>query len=301
MTRATRTLRRGLTAAAAAAALVGGLTTAAAAPAAAVQVPPELEPRPSTGVSYVALGDSVAYGFDPVALATGADAQSLQGYPEAIGGFFGLDVINLACPGETSSGLVDVTVLNGCDAFAAIFGGLKTDYQGSQTEAAVEILSSRDDVGLVTVQIGANDLFACQATSDGCSPEEFAEVLQTVSANLTRTLGEIRAVYDGQLVLVDYYALDYASRADRLQGQAFRSVLQPLAAAFDAELANAYRLFRGVASTADGSTCDAGLLIPLAPGTCDIHTSPEGDRLLAAAVVVELDRRGRQLFTPGVG
>ena len=300
MTRPTRALRRGLTAAGAAAALVGGLTTAAAAPAAAIEIP-DLEPRPSTGVSYVAIGDSVAYGYDPVALAAGTDPQSLRGYPEDVGDFFGLDVINLSCPGETSSGLVDLAVLNGCDGFEAFFGGVKVDYEGTQTDAAVEILSTRDDVGLVTVQIGANDLFACQATSDGCSPEEFAEVLRAIGANLTEVLTRIRAVYDGQVVLVDYYALDYASRLDRLQARAFGDVLKPLAAAFDAEVASAFRLFRGVAARADGSTCDAGLLIPVGPGTCDIHTSPEGDRLLAASVVLATERRGRQLLTPGVG
>ena len=63
---------------------------------------------------YLALGDSVTFGYREAAnLPTPdySDAASFVGYPEDVGAALGLDVANAACPGETSTSLVEPNVL----------------------------------------------------------------------------------------------------------------------------------------------------------------------------------------------
>ena len=73
------------------------------------------------------------------------------------------------------------------------------------------------EVDLVTVQIGANDAFICQrTTADRCSSQaELQTLAQTVQTNLDRILKALREQYDGQIVVVTYYALNYSDAFGR--------------------------------------------------------------------------------------
>ena len=71
------------------------------------------------GSTYLALGDSVTFGYEEkqvVPAPNYSDASSFIGYPELLGSALHLKVVNAACPGETSSSLIDATAQsNGCE------------------------------------------------------------------------------------------------------------------------------------------------------------------------------------------
>ena len=133
-----------------------------------------------------------------------------------------MKVVNAACPGETSSSLIDNTAQsNGCEntpgkgnvGYRTLYP-LHVSYSGSQLAFAVSYLKKHQNVRLVSLMIGANDGLMCQeTTADQCTslPEQ-AAVLETVAKNVHTILSEIRtkAHYNGQLAIVNYYSVDAA-------------------------------------------------------------------------------------------
>ena len=60
---------------------------------------------------YLALGDSVAFGFNPLV----NNEVGVSGYPEALGKLLDVPVKNAACPGEASPGFIAADGAdNGC-------------------------------------------------------------------------------------------------------------------------------------------------------------------------------------------
>lgn len=244
-------------------------------------------------VPYLALGDSVPYGWDVVTQPVTSDPSAHVGYPEVLAGRFPLAVTNAACPGETSSSFLDpLAPDNGCDDVRAL-AGIKADWgDGTQLDFAVDFLTTHPDTGLVTVMLGANDLFLCQDTSGGCDETEFGQVLATTGANLTATILALRGTgYSGPIVLVGYYALDYTDPVQVAISEASRDlVLRPLATAFDGVVvADGFTAFARASWRAGGEPCAAGLLLPVGGGACDVHTTPTGDRVLAQAIRAAVD------------
>src|SRR3954447_25557972 len=178
---------------------------------------------PGSG-TYLALGDSVPFGFRGGTAAEFSEADNFVGYPELVGEELGLDVINASCPGETTASFLDAAAQsNGCENSLQSDVGYRTAFplhvpyesvDQSQLDFAVDTLTENDDVELVTLQIGANDAFICQQTTpDRCSdPAELQALAQSVQANVDRILSTLRGEggYDGRIVVVTYYALDYA-------------------------------------------------------------------------------------------
>lgn len=239
------------------------------------------------GGGYLALGDSLPYGWDPVTPPFPAVPPPFHvGYPEVYAELAGLELTNASCPGETSGSFIDrASPDNGCgDVITNL--GLKVDWgTGSQLDFAVDFLAGNPGTDLVTVQLGANDLFRCQAAEGGCTDEAFGAVLNAVGSNLATTLGELRGVYDGQIVVVSYYALDYGSEQDVAIAGATAQVNATVSANFDdVLLADGFSALAPAALRAGGSTCDAGLLLDNGDGTCDVHPTDRGHRLMAQAL-----------------
>lgn len=68
----------------------------------------------SVGGRYVALGDSVAFGYSPL-LEDPWVPERFVGYPEVIAQQGRLTTTNLACPGQTAQALVSRSAVdNGC-------------------------------------------------------------------------------------------------------------------------------------------------------------------------------------------
>jgi lysophospholipase L1-like esterase len=270
-----------------------------------VAAPAAARPAPVTpGSTYLALGDSVTFGYQEPTVVPApryARASSFVGYPEQLGAVLRLKVANAACPGETSSSFIDPSAQSyACEnvvgpdgrprpgGYRASFP-LHVRYTGSQLRYAVAFLRAHRDVRLVSLMIGANDFFVCQVTtSDGCSsPAEQQALLRRLAANVRRILSAIRtrAHYRGQLAIVTYYSLDYASPGqNRLVGTLNRTV-KTAARPFSIVVARGFPLLRAAALRSQSNTCTAGLLTQLGrPGACGVHPSFAGQALLAQAL-----------------
>lgn len=257
---------------------------------------PKLTPSsPVTqGSTYLALGDSVTFGYQESQVIPAPNyhqAAGFRGYPEQLGTMLRLKVTNLACPGETSASLVNAKApSNGCeDGYRKAFP-LHTNYTGSQLPAAVTFLRSHPRVLLVSLMIGANDLFLCQATTkDACtSPAEQKATLAKVSANVRRILSEIRgrAHYRGQIVIVQYFSLNYSSPVITSYSAGLNQAQASAAKPFHVRIAGAFGEFRTASRRFGQNPCLAGLLTQLgAYGNCGVHPSYAGQALLAKSVL----------------
>jgi lysophospholipase L1-like esterase len=244
--------------------------------------------QPKPPATYLALGDSVPFGFR-----AGADyskAANFVGYPELVGRKLGLTVVNATCPGETTASFMDEKAQsNGCENSPQSAFGYRTGFplhvlydnvNQSQLDFAVHELKRTKRVSLVTVQVGANDAFICQhSTSDGCR-SEIGTVAQTVRTNLGTILGALRGEggYQGRIVVVTYYATDYAA-PEAAAVQTLDRAMAAAARAHGASVASGFDAFRPVAEKSGGDSTAAGLVLPN-----DVHPTAEGQRLLAEAV-----------------
>ncbi|HXN02048.1 MAG TPA: SGNH/GDSL hydrolase family protein [Candidatus Dormibacteraeota bacterium] len=236
------------------------------------------------GGTYLALGDSVAFGYSPLLVNAGlaGNPNVFVGYPEIAAKSLDMKDVNASCPGETTGGFISLT--NGAD-YKCLgyrhFFPLHVGYTTSQLDYAIAYLKAHHDVRLITMDIGANDVFKAGCTTNAC----IGAVLAGIEANLRIIYGEIRNVahYHGTLVTVTYYSLSY----DAVSAAGTQSLNAPIIAAthaFGGKVASGFDAFKGPALAAGGSSCAAGLLIPLPDGTCDVHPTPLGRDLLAEAV-----------------
>jgi lysophospholipase L1-like esterase len=235
----------------------------------------------SSAPVYLALGDSIAFGYSP--LLNPADTPAFIGYPTAVGTGLSDSVVNAACPGETSAGFISGTGFDlGCRPFRTDYG-LHVPYAGTQLAFATAFLAAHSQTSLVTLGIGTNDLVRCvRASADECA-RELPATLATYRSNLDTILQDLRAVYSGQLVLVEAYSPSYN---DTRLTDAFTSldaVLDQEARTYRARVAPVLAAFAGRAALTAGNLCASGLLVET-PNSCDIHPTAAGRDLLAATV-----------------
>jgi lysophospholipase L1-like esterase len=248
--------------------------------------------------TYLALGDSVAFGYVPpnaVPAPDYFDPSSFVGYPEDVAQALHIPVANASCPGETTASLyIPGAQSNGCENSPGSSIGYRTEfplhvqYAGTQMLYALRYLATHRNTRLVTIDIGANDAFLCQeTTADACtSPAELQAVLKKIQVNLAIIYALIRDVarYHGPLVALTYYSLDYADPTQVASTEALNSAIASVTEKFGGKVADGFAAFEGPSDAAGGSPCAAGLLIKLPDGTCNIHPSPEGHQLLAQAI-----------------
>jgi lysophospholipase L1-like esterase len=293
--------RRGLAVVASAVAaggLLGAMTTSAGA-----AVRPVTRPAVVPGSRYLALGDSVTFGYresTTVPAPNYDNPSSFIGYPQLVGAAWRLRVANAACSGETSSSLINVNAAsNGCEnhpppitvpteQFRSHFP-LHVRYSGSQLHYALKYLGSHRNVRLVSLMIGFNDIFLCQQTTrDSClSSAEQQAVLSTLGRNVRQILSAIRhkAHYRGQLLIVNYYSIDYSSAFISGVVSALNRAVDNAAKPFGVLIANGFGQFYQGSLHSGANPCTAGLLTQLgAPGKCGVHPSYAGQSLLALAV-----------------
>ncbi len=162
-------------------------------------------PTPSTSASgggglYVALGDSLAAGYQP----GGAELRDTA-YPALTAGRLesggALTLENLGCSGETTTSLVKG---GKCD-FAA----------GSQLEQAEKLLEDSKDVALVTIDIGGNDLLRCVRGGAQIDTACVTAGVGTVKKNLPTILERLRTAAgpDVPVLVLGYYNPWLAAKA----------------------------------------------------------------------------------------
>jgi lysophospholipase L1-like esterase len=250
----------------------------------------------SQGHSYLALGDSVPFGYSPIP-SLRPDITNFIGYPEIVAKRLNIEDVNASCPGEATGGFLSMGGTdNGCHPYRTLFP-LHVAYSGTQMAFATSYLRSHPGTRLVTLTLGANDVFVLQNTCFRAHFPDFAAitacvtagipaVLGTMASNLNTIFAGIRATgYTGLIVAVTYYSLSYpdTSGADLLN-----SPMVAVANAYGGSIASGVEAWRATATAAGGSSCVAGLLLPAFPpvaGTCDVHPTPLGRDLLADQVI----------------
>ena len=194
-----------------------------------------LAPAAAAQSYYVALGDSLAVGYQPV-----SGPPYTQGYADDLFALYsphipGLTLTKLGCVGETTATMVQ--------------GGapLCPNYPAgsSQLDAAVAFLQSHQgQVALVTLDIGANDVDGCVSTT-GIDKSCIESGFSTVSANLPWILRQLRQAAGPHtpIVAMNYYDPFLAAWALGSAGQSI--ALQSLAAAteFNVLLGAIYQVF----------------------------------------------------------
>ncbi len=238
----------------------------------------------ATAATYLALGDSVVFGTDPAR--DRADAAQFVGYPTYVARTLGLRLVNAACPGEASGGFLSPTGTdNVCRPYRSAYP-LHVSYSGTQEDFAVAYLRAHPQTRLVTLTLGANDLFACQRDTPGhcLGPGELTTALGRLSANLDTALRRIRDVYPGRIVVLTYYDPQPGNGAVAAGMSMLNGTLTKAAATVGADVADGYSAFQRAAQAAGGDACAAGLLARTAGGGCDIHPSRQGAQVLAHAI-----------------
>jgi lysophospholipase L1-like esterase len=253
-------------------------------------------PHASATHGYLALGDSVTFGYresNTTPPPNYLDAASFVAYPKDVGLALGLKVANAACPGETSLSLTTKGVQsNGCENVPGGGPGYRTafplhvSYKGTQLAYANAYLKSHRSTQLVSLMIGANDAFLCQETTADQCASELPTVLKSISSNVARILSSIRTGdhYKGQIVILNYYSLDYLNAGDNAGSRTLNTTVDKAAKPYKVRIADGYGAFKAAALQSGGDTCKAGLLTQLTSSGCGVHPSVAGQALLALAV-----------------
>jgi lysophospholipase L1-like esterase len=277
---------------------IGLAGTAMVATASLMPALPASAAGPAANGTYLALGDSVAFGDVPpnaVPAPNYRSANSFVGYPEDVGQALRLGVWNASCPGETTGSMLVAGVpSNGCENSPDGSPGYRTlyplhvQYKGTQMDYVLKYLAVHRHTQLVTIDIGANDAFLCQETTGDHCAAEFPSVLKTIGENLAAIYYQIRDVahYQGLLVALTYYSLNYNDPTQVGLAEALNNVIATVTTskAFGGKIADGFGAFQKASEAFGGDPCAAGLLIKLPDGTCNIHPSPAGHLLLAQAI-----------------
>lgn len=183
------------------------------------------------GTYYLALGDSLAIGFQP---SFGGDVPTNQGYADDLYAVLhtrisGLTLAKLGCAGETTTTMIQ--------------GGICSYSAGSQLAAAVSFLETHH-VRLITLDIGANDIDHC-VSSTGIDPTCVATALITTSTNLPQILTELRTAAGPEtpIVAMNYYDPFLAVWILGSEGQTLARASVQVADQFNSLLQNVYEAF----------------------------------------------------------
>jgi lysophospholipase L1-like esterase len=246
--------------------------------------------------SYLALGDSYAFAFNPTISPTDSqNPANFPGYSDLVASKLGLHLTNAACPGETSGSMITGTLPdNGCQFWRAHFP-LHASYTGAQLAYAVNFLRTHQHVALVTLQIGGNDLLTLQASCFG-NPACIISGLPVVEAQMAANLNAIYVAirhqghYHGAIVAVPYFAFNYNDANTVAITASLDGVVGSVGAAHHARVADALGAFLA-ASAPTGVPCFAGLQVPTPSNPtspCDIHPSAAGHAVFAKAILAAL-------------
>jgi len=264
-------------------------------------------------VTYLALGDSIAFGFDP-RIPIPSPEDRYTGYPEKIAAMSSplKWLANLGCPGQTSAsflvGPLAAEPSKHCEfqllpngtydpGYKAV--GLHVPYQVPQMEEALFILNAeREHMKAVSLNIGANDLILLQETCIAQHPQQdptacIAQGLDATTTalaqNVATILGKIRdeGHYDGPIALLTQYSPDYMDPLQTGSLALANAKMVAAATGFGVRIADGFSVF---AAASAGKPCEAGLLIvvgttPEGKNICDVHPTEKGRDLLAATVL----------------
>ncbi len=229
---------------------------------------------------YLALGDSLAYGYQDAKfkaeLATGTfDASTFTGYAGDFASSMkavrpDLQETNLGCPGETT-----VTYFHAGTCPTPSFL-LHVQYQTSQRDAALAFLAAHPgQVSPITLNNGANDVTPCLQSPD---PSCFSTKIAGVGANLDTALGELRAAApNAEIIVMQYYdPFAFALPGTIVITQQLNEAIAKAATRHGARLADALTPFN-LTPPEPATLCGLGPFCPLS----DIHPNDPGYLVIA--------------------
>lgn len=255
---------------------------------------------------YLALGDSLAFGFNP--LVQPPDLFQYIGYPKIVAGILRLQLSNPSCPGETTSTFIETSttpsdyypgfycVPSQNQVFVPSNNGETqltyfAPYHGApdQLDYATTFLKANPGTKLITIDIGLNDIglvqINCASTPQDCE-SELAAALATLGQNLAQIFSGLRATgYQGPIIAVDAFSFNYSDAVESGAISAYNTVLEQVASSFNVTVANLYPLFELLAAPFGGDTCAADVLVKLPNGTCDTHPNLLGQAIIAGVVI----------------
>lgn len=247
--------------------------------------------------NYLALGDSVPFGFIAQAGYEYLYPPNFVSYGDYASLIFSLNLVNASCPGETTGSFLSTLAPDdGCREYRsqAPLHVVYPSLHATQFAYATGYLRLNPGTPLVTLMLGANDLILLEEECNNdptCIENGAPQVFATAEANMTQILAGLRATgYAGPIVIVNYYSPDYSNQFDTLLIEGLNQAVTAPASQFGAVVADVFTAFEQQASNqfAQGNTCAAGLLNasnpPTSPPSCDVHPSQFGHKIIAAVV-----------------
>jgi lysophospholipase L1-like esterase len=171
-------------------------------------------PTPHTSPTYLALGDSLAFGYSeakfdsllPEEPASAYDTGYVDDFGKLLGLFEpGVQTVNDGCPGETTESFIKGPCEYG------LHYPLHHPYSGSQLADALSYLMSHPGaVTPITIDIGANDALGviegvCKLEAK-CIQEQAPALFVHVGTNLALILGQLRAAAPtAQIIVLGLY------------------------------------------------------------------------------------------------
>ena len=186
---------------------------------------------------YVSVGDSLARGVQPTA--SGDSYPTSSGYPDRIYSVLaarqpGWRLVKLGCSGETTQSM--------------IAGGTCHYRAGSQLAQAEQLLHSRrGQIGLITIDIGANDPNDCVVGT-----VSLRSIATCLGSCLTRTEADLRQIMAGlrsaagrhvPIIAMSYYVPELAGWLDGKTGKEIAVLTERLVAGYNRLLAGIYRRY----------------------------------------------------------
>ena len=196
---------------------------------------------PVAGGTYLALGDSLAFGYQtarstraPAPAARRPTRSSRRATRTIFGQLFGANTlgvttVNLGCPGETSGTLInDTNATTGCTTYPF---ALHSNHPGkTQLQAAVDTVQRFGKrVSPITIDIGANDVLRMvngQCTTAGvisltCVQQNAPATFAAVQSNLDYTLNTLRQAggVKHEIIVIGLYNPLYPAIFNQVLGQ----------------------------------------------------------------------------------
>jgi lysophospholipase L1-like esterase len=235
---------------------------------------------------YLALGDSIAYGFQPAKAKAGLPPSGFNtGYVDVFAARLRaiapkIRVVNYACPGESTATFIH----GGCSGRRDV-RGLHDAFKGTQLGAALAFLRAhRGQVSPITLTLWGNDVFAefapaCKGDL-ACIGSHSRADLARFASRLATIVGRLRAAAPkAEIILTGAWNFDVQkpAKSDPL----FRSIdatIARVAAAGKARVAKMYPVFSAVGGE-KAPIC--ALTFICSKG--DPHPTDAGYRAMAAA------------------
>jgi len=190
---------------------------------------------------YLALGDSLAWGYQPGS--AGLGVKSGHGYADDLAaslrehGDWNLTYVNLSCPGETTG-----TMLDGACPYLSVSG----QTYSVQTDAAVAFLKAHPHARiLVTLDIGANNIDSCVDSTGSLDATCVAEGVSAAGTQLPEILAELKAAAGKQVSFVgmNYYDPFLAEWLTGSSGQTLAEQSVALSKTFNGVLGDAFAAY----------------------------------------------------------